>query len=109
MGIFIDLSGQIFGDLIVIKRVAKSGRTNAYWECQCSCGSNIVASGNKLREGQLSCIKCRKPSNLRHEMAYSSEYNIWSNMKARCLNEKLAVFKNYGGRGISFLRKMAVI
>ena len=28
-------------------------------------------------------------------------YNIWRNMKSRCLNEKFNTFERYGGRGIN--------
>lgn len=38
---------------------------------------------------------------LRHGMARSRIYNVWSSMIARCRNPNVAAFKNYGGRGIS--------
>lgn len=33
--------------------------------------------------------------------APTTEYRIWTNMKSRCSNTKLAGFPSYGGRGIS--------
>lgn len=35
-------------------------------------------------------------------MSYSREYAIWANMKDRCANPRHRVFKDYGGRGITF-------
>jgi len=32
-------------------------------------------------------------------------FHAWRNMKARCANENLPLFKNHGGRGISFCTK----
>lgn len=34
-------------------------------------------------------------------MSYSSEYNTWNAVKARCFNPKNAAYKFYGGKGIS--------
>lgn len=35
-----------------------------------------------------------------HGQAHSRIYNIWSNMKQRCYNEKSQAYHSYGGRGI---------
>jgi hypothetical protein len=40
MGRFIDLSGQIIGNLHVIKRV-EAGNGDTYWICECCCGNEI--------------------------------------------------------------------
>ena len=48
----IDLTGQQFGDLIVIER---SGTRNRYalWTCRCSCGATREATSNELRSGRV--------------------------------------------------------
>ena len=48
----IDLTGQQFGDLIVIER---SGTRNRYalWTCRCSCGATHEATSNELRSGRV--------------------------------------------------------
>ncbi len=36
----------------------------------------------------------------RHGRRHTPEYNVWANMKQRCLNPNHSRFKDYGGRGI---------
>ena len=43
-----DLTGQIFGDLKVLKRAPNIGNKVA-WECQCSCGKIITVRGDVLK------------------------------------------------------------
>ena len=50
-----DLTGQIFGELTVLKKSEKSGR-KLFWDCICSCGKELTVVGDKLRGGgQISC------------------------------------------------------
>ena len=52
---FIDLAGQQFGELTVIKRLpnryTESGNQKTIWECQCSCGQVIGINSESLRNG----------------------------------------------------------
>lgn len=54
MGKTIDLTGQRFGKLLVIKKdesiIPKSGR-HARWICQCDCGNIVSVQSNHLRAG----------------------------------------------------------
>lgn len=52
----IDLTGQRFGRLTVIKRVADKGK-QPVWECQCDCGTISYVMGSNLRKenGTRSC------------------------------------------------------
>lgn len=55
MANFIDLSGQKFGKLTVIKAEGKKG-IHPCFLCLCDCGNYFVARGDKLRDGRaLSC------------------------------------------------------
>lgn len=48
-----DLTGQVFGDLIV-KGFAYTKRNRAYWTCDCACGKkNVVKQGYGLRAGRI--------------------------------------------------------
>ena len=55
----IDLTGQHFGELIVLERDLSKPSGNGhhvYWICQCSCGKILSVSSNKLRcKNQKSC------------------------------------------------------
>lgn len=56
MGKTIDLVGQRFGKLVVIKKdesvVPKSGR-HTKWICQCDCGNIVSVQSNHLRAGDI--------------------------------------------------------
>ncbi len=57
----IDISGQRFGKLIVIKR-AKSTSKDAKFLCKCDCGNEVIKNGRTLRDGRalLDC-GCQPP------------------------------------------------
>lgn len=61
-GQVIDLTGQRFGKLVVIKRasdiVYKNGSYTTAWECQCDCGNKTIVAGGQLKKkihGTKSC------------------------------------------------------
>ena len=61
---FIDITGQKFGRLTVLRRgedyIRKDGTPIAQWECQCDCGNpNIVlVRGTALKSGQTKSCGC---------------------------------------------------
>lgn len=58
----IDITGQKFGRLTVIKRVedyrAPGGRVMTQWLCQCECGNTITVTGNSLKKGHTKSCGC---------------------------------------------------
>ena len=60
MGKLIDLTGQKFNKLLVIKRAGSDHIGHATWQCQCECGTYIIARGDLLRVGKIkSCKNCK--------------------------------------------------
>lgn len=53
----IDLTGQIFGNLTVIKQV-QTEEKGAHWLCQCKCGKTIIIKGASLRAGTTKSCGC---------------------------------------------------
>jgi hypothetical protein len=53
----IDLTGQKFGKLTVIKRV-ESDKLKPVWECLCECGNIKNIDGNALRQGTTKSCGC---------------------------------------------------
>lgn len=52
----VDLTGQRFGKWMVIERDYSIKKVNAYWKCECECGTLKSISGMNLRNGtSLSC------------------------------------------------------
>lgn len=102
-GLVARLDGQRFGLLKVIGRAPNAGGY-AMWNCRCDCGVEIIAGGNKLRQGRKnkcasSAHKAQRPVPL--TTMYKSEYQSWINMRERCNNPKHGKYYLYGGRGIT--------
>lgn len=65
MAKFIDMEGQRFGRLTVLRYTGESDKNRqAVWECQCDCGNIIKARGTSLRSGEVRSCGC-----LRSEVA----------------------------------------
>lgn len=101
----IDLTGEKYGRLTVVKRVESSKSGKARWECKCSCGNTTIAISTDLRTGNTQgcgCLRNERIATLNHShgLAESDEYRIWSHMKGRCYQESDISYPRYGGRGI---------
>jgi hypothetical protein len=59
---FIDLTGQTFERLTVIKQINKT-----FWECQCECGRITKVRGNDLRRGNTRSCGCLNVEVMREE------------------------------------------
>lgn len=60
MGKFIDLTGQKFNKLTVIKKCGKDKHGNILWECKCDCGSDKVSivRSKDLKIGAIKSCGC---------------------------------------------------
>ena len=56
----IDLSGQRFGKLKVLKGVDRGQYRHPRWECGCDCGAVVVVAGHHLRSGATRSCGCLK-------------------------------------------------
>lgn len=60
----VDLTGQRFGELTVLRPVS-GGARGPRWECVCSCGNTATVAGARLRRGHTrSCGHLRRPADL---------------------------------------------
>ena len=67
MGKLVDLSGQTFGLLTVLKRVEDRKPGRPMWLCQCECGNTVVVSStNLLKENGTKSCGC-----LRHKQSHT--------------------------------------
>ena len=107
----VDITGNKFGRLTVVKYAETNKHRQAMWLCSCECGGRVVTSGISLRQGLTRSCGClhteasRKPNRRTHGHAAPDSrrtrtYNIWNNMKQRCCNPTASSYINYGGRGI---------
>jgi hypothetical protein len=96
----VDITGQTFGFLYVIRKVAHLKKAHSYlWECRCKCGKLTLKEGCNLRSGKSTrCNNC-----LYHGEASvnrSGLYTTWRNMYSRCYTTQTDGYEHYGGRGI---------
>jgi hypothetical protein len=105
-----DYIGKKYERLTVIKEVnfhvnLKTGEKRAKVLCICECGAEKEIILNNLKRKSIkSCgclnkeLNCKKAKT--HGLTNTSEYKIYTNIKARCYNPKNKAYKNYGERGI---------
>ena len=114
MSKLIDLTGQRFGKLVVIRRAADhvypNGSSQAMWECQCDCGNRKDINSSCLKRGLTKSCGClgyenRIKSLTKHGMTGTNLYRIWAGMKQRCDQKNNDRYKDYGGRGISYCKE----
>ena len=53
----LDLTGQRFGKLVVLKRIKKRG---SFWFCRCDCGTEKLVRTNNLRGGSAVSCGCHR-------------------------------------------------
>lgn len=97
-----DLTGQQFGRLTVIGIDSKVNKSHEkYWLCRCSCGMEKSVSGTALKNGytkSCGCLKRELLQNNRHSNLHL--YQVWQDMKQRCMNPNNKYYYRYGNRGI---------
>ena len=101
---FIDLTGQRFGKLTVLKydeSTMKSG-VRTRWICKCDCG-NVVSrdAANLKNSNRHTCGKCESCKPIQHGATRkghrSKLYSKWSTMKSNCTNPNRPRYYVYGG------------
>lgn len=112
MGNFVDLTGQRFGRLTVIKKDPdRSSGKHRRVICVCDCGTQKSIAVDHLRNGHIKSCGCLKAETcidnlpeecvrVKHGMSKSHLYQIYEAMMQRCYNHKKPFFGDYGGRGV---------
>ena len=106
MGKLIDLTGQKFGRLTIIKVSHRDKNRQYHWVCKCKCGNEKIVLGNCLKNGTTRSCGCynqekRIERMTKHGKTDTRLFIIWRNMKNRCYNPKNNAYKSYGNRGIT--------
>lgn len=99
------MTSQRHGTWAVLGQAGNTKGGGALWRCRCDCGVERVVLGADLRKGKSTncgCVSRQLLGNLAktHGASNSRLYEVWQNMRARCLNSRRAGFADYGGRGI---------
>lgn len=112
---FIDLTGQRFGELVVIGIARHKIRGRPAWRCLCDCGREKTAAGDTLRAGDVTTCGAHRsarflalhsaPQEKKRKYPIGSDtnsriYTIWRAMKMRCYSRSHKALPRYGGAGI---------
>jgi len=60
MSRLIDITGMVFGKLVVLKRVGSNKHNKATWLCGCGCGNTTIVVGVELTSGGTKSCGCLK-------------------------------------------------
>ena len=106
----LQLKGQKFGKLRVLKRVSDPRSKNGYWLCLCDCGNKNTVVSYALTSGSTKSCGCwKREVKFKHGYRVGGKkhplYSVWINMRQRCLNPNNPRYKDYGGRGISISQR----
>lgn len=101
----IDMTGQIFGILTVIRDAGINKAGSRLWLCRCECGNTKIIDGSELRRGNCKSCGCLSRELARdrlyqHGASRTTIYREWVRMKRRC--EGLTAYnkEHYSDRGI---------
>lgn len=100
-----DLTGQVFGRLVVLEFAGVTKHRLSKWKCSCSCGNETTVIGGNLKSGTTTSCGClsEESRNLRsitHGMSGTPEFSCWQDMLKRCKRQYGKEVKNYTERGI---------
>lgn len=104
----LDISGQRYGRLTAVKRVALTDR-HTKWLFNCDCGQETVVHLDAVRAGATRSCGCLRREDIAvrstthgHKRGRRSTrtHRAWQHAKSRCLNPNDEKFPIYGGRGI---------
>ncbi len=103
MSRLIDITGNRYNNLVVIKKAYSTEKGIPVWECLCDCGKTTLVRGSNLKSGAVKscgCLVRQKGRNSTHGMSHTRLYHVWVGMRNRCYNKSFRSFKDYGLRGI---------
>ncbi len=101
----LDLTGERYGKLVVLRENGKDEQGKIMYLCKCDCGAYITVRAYSLRNGDCKscgCLRSELSSKRNKTHGYSQEklYKVWLNMKDRCYNPENKAYARYGQRGI---------
>lgn len=110
----LELTGQIFGRLTVLKETARpiTSKSGTFWLCNCICGKSTSVDTRHLRQGNTlscGCLQKERTSAVKFKHGQSGwfdtskdgSYSVWLAMWKRCTNPNHKDWQYYGGKGIT--------
>jgi hypothetical protein len=100
----IDLTGQQFGELGVIKLSDKRDKYNTLlWECLCCCGNTAYVLGASLRAGYYKSCGCKQPIKRDQGARQHEETDRVDGTRKTALKAKLHKGNKSGHKGVTWM------
>lgn len=104
MTLIIDISGQKYGDLTVLRQ-GESKNNRTHFDCVCDCGTECLVRADHLRRGHTVSCGCKNQRKAKrgHDGFREKGHplrQLWTGMKARCENPTHISYRLYGAKGI---------
>jgi len=102
-----DITGQRFGNLVVLHAMPPDGCGRVKWKLKCDCGGETIRMTSEItKSAKKRALTCAHKCPLRavakkHDMSAHPAYWVWRSMRDRCQLPTHQAWKNYGGRGIT--------
>lgn len=101
----IDLTGQVFGDLTVIKLSDRRNKYNTLlWECVCSCGSTTYVEGGSLRAGYYKSCGCKQAVKRHQGMLQHLAQDRVDGTRKTALTAKMHKDNKSGHKGVTWVK-----
>lgn len=109
----LDLCGQRYGRLTVVRKAENASNGKSQWLCRCDCGNKkTVRRTNLLGGSTMSCGCLQKEAGAKnaplaaaalktHGMSKTRLNRIFKGIVNRCYNQNSPAYKDYGARGIT--------
>lgn len=114
MPLLIDLTGQRFERLTVVKHAGQAPAGAMLWLCLCDCGKEKIIYGSNLKIGHTKSCGCLSVEQtlkrlIKHSHCRNGKktktYRSWHSMVKRCTNPNDKDYLSYGGRGIKVCKR----
>jgi hypothetical protein len=97
----IDITGQQFGDLVVIKLSDKKTKNNArLWECRCVCGNIVYVLYGSLKAGHYKSCGCKQVTKRDAGLKKHIARDTIDGTRKSALKAKLHVNNKSGHKGV---------
>ena len=96
-----ELINTTIGGILIIGPTNRSINKSRAWVYLCHCKTLFIYPIAYVKNGQIKSCGCKFSAQAGLTMIYTRENSTYQSMKSRCLNPKVANYKDYGGRGIT--------